>query len=53
MNRVIHFEIPADDPEKTIAFYRKVFGWKFQQFGDNHIGWRRPEMRVRQGSMGP
>lgn len=28
MPRIIHFEIPADDPERAIEFYRKVFGWK-------------------------
>lgn len=32
-NRVVHFEIPANDPEKTIAFFKEVFGWTFQQFG--------------------
>ncbi len=28
MPRVVHFEIPADDPERAIEFYRQVFGWK-------------------------
>ncbi len=28
MSRVIHFEIPASDPERASAFYKKVFGWK-------------------------
>lgn len=32
-NRVTHFEIPCDNPEKTINFFRTVFGWSFQQFG--------------------
>ncbi len=35
-NRVVHFEIPCDDPERTMAFFKKVFGWKFQQFGEEH-----------------
>ena len=26
--RVVHFEIPADDPERAIAFYRAAFGWE-------------------------
>jgi len=30
MNRVIHFEIPARDPEAMISFFTNVFGWKFQ-----------------------
>lgn len=33
-NRVVHFEIPCDNPEKTIEFFKNVFGWNFQQFGD-------------------
>ena len=34
MNRIVHFEIPATDPEKSMAFYQTVFGWKFSSFGD-------------------
>jgi predicted enzyme related to lactoylglutathione lyase len=26
-NRVVHFEIPADDPERAKAFYADAFGW--------------------------
>ena len=32
MPRVVHFEIPADDPERAIAFYRKTFGWKIEKW---------------------
>lgn len=32
-NRVVHFEIPCDNPEKTIHFFEDAFGWSFQQFG--------------------
>lgn len=28
---IIHFEIPADDPEKMKAFYRNVFDWKYTE----------------------
>ncbi|NOT38107.1 MAG: VOC family protein [Saprospiraceae bacterium] len=31
-NRVVHFEIPCDNPEKTMDFFKEVFGWTFQQF---------------------
>jgi uncharacterized protein len=34
MNRVVHFEIPANEPEKVMDFFKKTFGWQFQQFGD-------------------
>jgi len=32
VSRVIHFEIPAADPEKLSAFYQNVFGWKFDKW---------------------
>jgi uncharacterized protein len=32
MPRPIHFEIPAENVERAIAFYEKVFGWKFQKW---------------------
>jgi predicted enzyme related to lactoylglutathione lyase len=31
-NPVVHFEIPADDVARAIAFYQNVFGWKIKQF---------------------
>lgn len=31
-NRVAHFEIHADNPERAIAFYTKVFGWDIQKW---------------------
>jgi predicted enzyme related to lactoylglutathione lyase len=33
MARVIHFEIPPDDPERLIKFYETVFGWRFEKWG--------------------
>jgi predicted enzyme related to lactoylglutathione lyase len=33
MSRVVHFEIPTDDPERAGAFYSGVFGWNVQQWG--------------------
>ena len=32
MPRVIHFEIPADDPQRASRFYGSVFGWQFQKW---------------------
>lgn len=32
MNRVVHFDISADDPERAIKFYTDVFGWKVQKW---------------------
>lgn len=31
MNRVIHFEIQADDVERAKKFYEKALGWKISQ----------------------
>ena len=33
MPRVVHFEIPADDPDRATKFYEKVFGWKISAWG--------------------
>jgi len=32
MPRVIHFEIPAGEPERAANFYRQVFGWKIEKW---------------------
>ena len=29
MNRIVHFEIHAENPERAIKFYQAVFGWDF------------------------
>ena len=29
---VVHFEIPADNPERATRFYRDLFGWEIQKF---------------------
>ncbi|HYL68588.1 MAG TPA: VOC family protein [Candidatus Limnocylindria bacterium] len=39
MSRVIHFEIPADNPERAVDFYKKVFGWNFQKWGGPQEYW--------------
>jgi len=33
MARVVHFEIQADDVERAKAFYSRVFGWRFDDYG--------------------
>jgi len=35
-NRVVHFEIQAENPERASAFYKDVFGWDIQP-------WKGPE----------
>jgi uncharacterized protein len=39
MNRVVHFEIHAAEPKRAIAFYAKVFGWKFEPYGPPDFYW--------------
>ncbi len=34
MPKVIHFEIPAENPEMVSRFYAEVFGWKIKQWQD-------------------
>lgn len=31
-NAVVHFEIPADNVARAQEFYRKAFGWSFNEF---------------------
>jgi predicted enzyme related to lactoylglutathione lyase len=31
-DRVVHFEIPADDLERAKTFYSEAFGWNLQQW---------------------
>lgn len=33
MNRVVHFEMPAEDRERVARFYSGVFGWQMQTMG--------------------
>lgn len=33
MDPVTHFEMPAEDKKRMIAFYESVFGWHTQQLG--------------------
>jgi predicted enzyme related to lactoylglutathione lyase len=30
-NRIVHFEIPANQPEALTRFYNALFGWTFQK----------------------
>ena len=32
MNRITHFEISANEPEKMVEFYESVFGWKITKW---------------------
>jgi hypothetical protein len=32
MNRVVHFEIQADDVERAKKFYENVLGWKIEKY---------------------
>ncbi len=32
MDKVVHFEIPADDLPRAKAFYEKVFDWKIEKY---------------------
>jgi uncharacterized protein len=34
MNRIVHFEIAANDLVKVTMFYKSVFGWNIQKWGN-------------------
>jgi uncharacterized protein len=39
MNRVIHFELGADTPERAAKFYGAVFGWKADKWAGPQEYW--------------
>lgn len=39
MPKVIHFEIPAENPKRAVDFYAKVFGWKLEKYGNQAINY--------------
>lgn len=40
MSKVVHFEIPAEDPSRAQQFYSSVFGWTFEGWdGDDGGYW--------------
>jgi|SRR5688572_20560754 len=41
---IVHFEIPADQPERAAKFYRELFGWEINRFEGSSEGMEyRPE----------
>lgn len=38
-NRVVHFEIPATEPEQLMKFYAELFGWRFNHAFEGHEYW--------------
>jgi len=47
-NAIVHFEIPADDTQRAMDFYKNAFGWTFHRFdmpsGDPYYGVRTTEV---------
>ncbi len=39
MPKVIHFEIPLDNPERATSFYSKTFGWKIDKYAGPEDYW--------------
>ncbi len=37
MNRVIHFEIHAEKPERAAKFYTDIFGWEIKEFSGGEM----------------
>lgn len=32
MAAIVHFDVPADDPERAMKFYASLLDWKFESF---------------------
>jgi predicted enzyme related to lactoylglutathione lyase len=39
MPRVVHFELPADDPDRAVRFYERAFGWKIEKWDGPEDYW--------------
>lgn len=39
MNRVVHFEIGAEEPERAMDFYKSLFGWKIEKWDGPYDYW--------------
>ena len=35
---IVHFEIPANNPEKLSEFYKSLFGWKIEKMSMGEMG---------------
>lgn len=34
MPKIVHFEVPVDDPQRATAFYHDVLGWEVSRYGE-------------------
>lgn len=39
MNRIVHFEVYAENPERAMKFYHDVFGWDFPKWLEQPPYW--------------
>ncbi|MFB3815575.1 MAG: VOC family protein [Terriglobales bacterium] len=39
MNRVVHFEFAATEPERAAKFYQEVFGWQITKWQGPELYW--------------
>jgi predicted enzyme related to lactoylglutathione lyase len=39
MPKPVHFEIPAENPERATKFFTDVFGWQFNSWGADQGYW--------------
>jgi len=37
MNRIVHFEIQADEPERAAKFYTEIFGWDIKKWDGDGV----------------
>jgi predicted enzyme related to lactoylglutathione lyase len=51
MNGHLYFETQADDPHRAMAFYGKVFGWRFEKIGGLPVQYWRIETGGARGGL--
>jgi predicted enzyme related to lactoylglutathione lyase len=53
MDSVVHFEIPADKPERASKFYSEAFGWNFMKWDGPMPYWMVGTTETDQTTMAP
>ncbi|WP_409303905.1 VOC family protein [Peribacillus sp. SCS-155] len=46
MHGIAHFEIQVADTQRTIEFYKNVFGWKIEKLCEGKHGNNKPNHKI-------
>lgn len=52
MATIVHFEIPADEPERAIKFYKELFDWKIEKYPSGEMDYWMINTKDEKGEKG-